>query len=101
MREQSNWNSIKLEGSGTGKHKGKQLVTDTNDSNWMHDLQHIDSGTSYYTKQQKALDKHTNNRLRKLFYEKNKLIEVRRLLKQEQLYEMSEAQINSVINSSI
>lgn len=101
IREQSNWNGIELNGCGKGKHKGKQLIKDTNDGNWLHDLQHIDSGTSYYTRQQQALDNPTHKRLSELFCEKNKLVDVRRLLQQEQLYGMREAQINSVINSSI
>ena len=97
LHEQKNWNGIKLNGSGTGKHKGKQLATDTNDGNWLHDLQHIDNGTSYYLRQQQALDKHTNSRLSKLFCNETKLVEVKRFFKQKQWNTLSDTELNSAI----
>ena len=101
LHEQKNWNGIKLNGSGTGKHKGKQLATDTNDGNWLHDLQHIDSGTSYYLRQQQALDKHTNSRLSKLFCNETKLVEVKRFFKQKQWNTLSDTELNSAIALNI
>ena len=97
LREQKNWSGIQLNGTGTGKHRGKTLITDTHDGNWLHDLQHIDTGTSYYTRQQQALDKATHNRLSKLFCNNVKLIELRRLLKQEQWNTLSDTQVNAEI----
>lgn len=94
LHEQKNWNSEELIGTDS---KGRQLVKDTDDSNWMHDLQHMDSGTSYYIRQQNLLDKHTNDRLNKLFCVKNKLVEVSRLQLQEQWNTLSEVQVNSAI----
>ena len=98
LHEQQNWNSEELVGTDN---KGRQLVKDKNDGNWMHDLQHKDSGTSYYIRQQYSLDKHTNNRLSKLFCTKNKLIEVRKLLLQEQWNTLRDVQVNSAIASNI
>ena len=88
-------------GSGTGKHKGKQLATDTNECNWLHDLQHIDNGTSYYLRQQQALDKHTNSRLSKLFCNETKLVEVKRFFKQKQWNTLSDTELNSAIALNI
>ena len=101
LHEQKNWNGIKLKGSGTGKHKGKQLATDTNDGNWLHDLQHIDNETSYYIRQQQALDKHTNSRLSKLFCNETKLVEVKRFFKQKQWNTLSDTELNSAIALNI
>lgn len=97
LREQNNWDGIKFNGKGTGKHRGKTLITDTKDGCWLHDLQHIDRGTSYYIRQQQALDTATQNRLTKLFQSTVKPTVLQKLRRQEQWNTMSDVQVNAEI----